>query len=220
MGCSSSREVVISICPPNAFKVTLFVKLVPCKSIRLSAVLERQSISIPTQSHMRNVGNNLMHKTCLRKINNCMTTNKKNKKRITTRLTIVYKFILPIILIGILIALNLAIKEVANRTDILVINGLCLFLLTIGYLPMSNIKEIHIDSKKIYCSNYFSEKEYELKTIIKVKRWFFFHYRIFLEKDGNIKKIKFLPLEFLSLTYLFKKPDSVIILERKINSIK
>ncbi len=144
----------------------------------------------------------------------------RNKKRITTRLTIVYKFILPIVLIGILIALNLAIKEVANRSDLLVINGLCLFMMTIAYLPMSNIKEIHIDSTKINCSNYFSEKEYELKTIIKVKRWFFFHYRIFLEKDEKIKKIKFLPLEFLSLTYLFKKPDSVIKLEQRINSLK
>ncbi|MGQ1945468.1 hypothetical protein ACT3CD_00020 [Geofilum sp. OHC36d9] len=149
-----------------------------------------------------------------------MSSKKNNKKRITTRLTIVYKFILPVILIGILVALNLAIKEVASKTDLIVINCLCLIMMTIGYLPMLNIKKVHIDSKKVYCSNYFSEKEYELKSIIKVKRWLIFHYRIFLEKEGKIKKIKFLPFEFLRLDYLLKKPDSIVKLERRIDSLK
>ena len=142
---------------------------------------------------------------------------KTGKKRISTRLTLFYKLVLPIILIGFLIALNIAIKEVANKIDLVVINILGLVLMTIGYLPMSNIKKVYINSSKIYCSNFLSEKEYEIKTIIKVKRWLIFHYRIFIEIDGRIKKIKFLPREFLSLSYLFQKPDSIKNLERKIN---
>lgn len=142
---------------------------------------------------------------------------KTGKKRISTRLTLFYKLFLPIILIGFLIALNIAIKEVANKIDLVVINILGLVLMTIGYLPMSNIKKVYINSSKIYCSNFLSEKEYEIKTIIKVKRWLIFHYRIFIEIDGRIKKIKFLPREFLSLSYLFHKPDSIKNLERKIN---
>tara|TARA_R110002051_G_C8544299_1_gene471675 strand:+ start:90 stop:533 length:444 start_codon:yes stop_codon:yes gene_type:complete len=146
-----------------------------------------------------------------------MTAKKKNRKRISSKLTVLYKFVLPVILICILTALNLAIKEVASTTDLIVINVLCFFMLTIGYLPMSNIKKVHVDSKKIYCSNYISEKEYEIKTIFKVKRWLFFHYRIFVKTDGQIKKIKFLPLEFGSLNYLFIKPDSILKLEQNIN---
>ena len=142
---------------------------------------------------------------------------KTGKKRISTRLTLFYKLVLPIILIGFLIALNIAIKEAANKIDLVVINILGLVLVTIGYLPMSNIKKVYINSSKIYCSNFLSEKEYEIKTIIKVKRWLIFHYRIFIEIDGRIKKIKFLPREFLSLSYLFQKPDSIKNLERKIN---
>jgi hypothetical protein len=142
---------------------------------------------------------------------------KTGKKRISTRLTLFYKLVLPIILIGFLIALNIAIKEVANKTDLVVIIILSLVMMTIGYLPMSNIKKVYINSSKIYCSNFLSEKEYEIKTIIKVKRWLIFHYRIFIEIDGRIKKIKFLPREFLSLSYLFRKPDSIKNLERKIN---
>jgi len=144
----------------------------------------------------------------------------KNVKRLSSILTFVYKIILPILLLGILILLNFVLKGKATKEDLLGINISYLIIMTIGYLPISNIKEVYFDSKKLYYSNYFIKKESELNSIIKVKRWMFFFFRIFIENEGNIKKMKFLPREFGSLHYLFNKSESIIELERLIKKSK
>ena len=86
--------------------------------------------------------------------------------------------------------------------------------MTIGCLPTSNIKKVYCDSRNLYVSNFFTQKEYKLESVISIKRWLIFFFKIRVEENGKRSRIKYLPREFGNISYLFRKPDSIIELEK------
>jgi hypothetical protein len=144
----------------------------------------------------------------------------QKKKRQSSLLTIFYKFFIPIIFIGFLFILNHLIRGKATREDLIGINISFIVVMTIANLPTLNVKKVFSDSKNLYVSNYFYEKEYKLESIISINRWLVFFFRIRLEEAGKTKKIKYLPREFGSVRYLLRKPNSIIELEKLVERRK
>lgn len=129
-------------------------------------------------------------------------------------LTFPCKFVTPLIFLGILILLDHTLSKQGLRNDIIGINTTYVLTMTLGYLPLLNIKKVWYDSKKIYYSNFFFDKECKLEDIKFIKRGFLLFYIIHLDNAEKIKKIKFIPRESGNFVYLFKKPDTVIELEK------
>jgi len=138
----------------------------------------------------------------------------KNKKRHSSLLTVFYKFFIPIIFIGFLLFINYLLEEKATREDKIGINLSFILIMTIGCLPTSNIKKVYCDSRNLYVSNFFTQKEYKLESVISIKRWLIFFFKIRVEENGKRSRIKYLPREFGNISYLFRKPDSIIELEK------
>ena len=142
------------------------------------------------------------------------------KTRASSIFTFFYKFIVPTILVVLLIIFNLLIKEKTTRADLIGINLIYIFFFFIGYLPLLNIKKVFYDTQNIYTSNFLTEKEYKLESVVGVKRWLLFFYKLHLDETEKNKKIKFFPREFGNLSYLLKKPISVIELEKLVEKRK
>ena len=139
-----------------------------------------------------------------------------HKKRLSSLLTFSYKFVIPLIFFGIIILLDYLLKKQGKTKDLISINITYIITMTLGYLPLLNIKKVWYDSKKLYDSNFFTDKEYKLETIKCISRCFFFFYKIHLDNNEKNKKIKFIPREFGNFRYLFKKPNTIIELEKSV----
>ena len=144
----------------------------------------------------------------------------RNIKRLSSILTFTYKYIIPLILIGLAILINLTIDKETNQGYFIPLNLLLLMFFLITYLPLKDIKKVEYDENYLITSNFISVDKFRLKDVIQVKRWMFYFYKVSVQKENKIKTIKFLAPARERMIRPFRKLDSIIAFEKKIQKSK
>ena len=142
------------------------------------------------------------------------------KKRLSSNLTLPYKFIVPLIPIGLAILVNLTIDKDSNQGYFIPLNLFFLLFFLITYLPLWDLKKVEYDRDNLIISNFFNSERFRLKDVIQIKRWLFFFYKISVQNDTETKKIKFLSPASQRMFRPFKKLDSIIEFENKLDGTK
>jgi hypothetical protein len=136
------------------------------------------------------------------------------RKRLSSILTLPYKYIVPLIPIGIAISVNLTIDKETNQGYFIPLNLFFLIFFLIVYLPLRDIKKVEYDNDNLIISNFIKKETFRLKNVIQVKRWMFYFYKIFVQVDNKTKKIKFLSPARERMIRPFGKLDSILEFER------
>lgn len=120
-----------------------------------------------------------------------------NAKILSSRVTVLYKLILPIfwIVVTLLIwVMAIALQGEPDAEALVVIGaiftGLFLFLM----LPPMFVNKVSYDDNNMYINNFRNEKSIPLQQVYQVDRWMFYFYRIcYKDKQGNDKSVLLLP---------------------------
>ena len=142
------------------------------------------------------------------------------KKRLSSNLTLPYKFIVPLIPIGLAILFNLLIDKDANQGYFIPVNLFFLLFFLVAYLPLRDLKKVEYDRENLIVSNFINSERFRLRDVIQIKRWLFFFYKISVRLDTEMKKIKFLSPASERMFRPFKKLDSIIKFEKKLEGTK
>jgi hypothetical protein len=144
------------------------------------------------------------------------------EKKLSSKLTIVYKIFLPILWIMLIVGLTTFIFLDSNDPK----TFLMLFML-IPILLLIKIQQITYDNERIYIQNWRSTKTFELKNIIAINEGSIISLDPFFEieiktVDGTIIKIEFMPKvsELLNFMLTNKYTGNLFDLKSKIIDIK
>lgn len=133
------------------------------------------------------------------------------KKKLSSNITVIYKFIIPIGLLVLMMGLNLALifntgfisKETLIPLDVF----FCFFSLFL--IPLIKLKKVEYDNKYLYVSNYYKQYRITNKNIKKVKRHLIYFYKITYYQNGIKKSMIFLPHINEVFFSFFSKPRSI-----------
>ena len=138
------------------------------------------------------------------------------RKRLSSNLTFPYKYIVPLIPIGLAIFINLTINKETNQGYLIPLNLLLLIFFLIAYLPLKDLKKVEYDENYLITSNFISIDKFRLKDVIQVNRWMFYFYKVTVKKENEITIIKFLAPAHERIFRPFRKLNSIIEFEKKI----
>lgn len=141
----------------------------------------------------------------------------KNRKRLSSNLTLFYKYLVPLIPIGLGLLFNLTIDKDANQGYFIPVNLFFLIFFLVAYLPLRDLKKVEYDKYNLIISNYIHSDIFRLKDVINIKRWMFFFYKISLKTDTETKRIKFLSPSKERILRPFIQPNSIIEFERNLD---
>ena len=140
------------------------------------------------------------------------------RKRLSSILTFPYKYIVPLIPIGIAIIVNLIIDKDTNKGYFIPLNIFFLVFFLVPFFQLKNLKKVEYDKSKLIVSNFLKVEIFKLNDVIEVKRWMFYFYKIYIKTNEGVRKIKFMPSINERIIRPFNKLDSIIKFEKKINT--
>jgi len=140
------------------------------------------------------------------------------RKRLSSILTFPYKYIVPLVPIGLAIFVNLVIDKESNKGYFIPVNLFFLIFFLIPFIQLKNIKKVEYNKNNLIISNFFKTEIYQLKDVTEVKRWFFYFYKIYVKTNEGIRKIQFIPSINERMIRPFKKLDSIIEFEKRIKN--
>jgi hypothetical protein len=142
------------------------------------------------------------------------------RKRLSSNLTLIYKYILPLIPIVLGLVVNLTIDKDANQGYFIPVNLFFLLFFLVSYLPLRGLRKVEYDKDNLITSNFIRSEIFRLKDVILIKRWMFFFYKISVRTDTETKKIKFLSPARERMFRPLNKLDTIFEFEKKINTTK
>jgi hypothetical protein len=142
------------------------------------------------------------------------------RKRLSSNLTLIYKYILPLIPIILGLVVNLTIDRDANQGYFIPVNLFFLLFFLVSYLPLRDLRKVEYDKDNLITTNFICSEIFRLKDVIQIKRWMFFFYRISVQTDTETKKIKFLSPAKERMFRPYNKLDTITEFEKKINTTK
>jgi hypothetical protein len=142
------------------------------------------------------------------------------RKRLSSNLTLIYKYFVPLIPFGLAILVNLTIDKDANHGYFIPLNLFFLLFFLTAYLPLQDLKKVEYDRDNLIISNFIRSERFRLKDIIQIKRWMFFFFKISVQTKNETKKFKFLAPSRERIFRPFKKLDTIADFENKLNNIK
>ncbi len=144
---------------------------------------------------------------------------RQNAKLISSRLTPVYKFYLPVtIMICLLFNTLLISLDIYPGNDISIFIVLeIMFIIWLALaIPDMNLHSIYLINKQIIVTDFVGESAFHVSDIKCVKRYFIFFYRLTIVKGISSQKILFLP-RLTESSIFFITPKSVKELKSLIN---
>lgn len=142
------------------------------------------------------------------------------RKRLSSNLTLIYKYILPLIPIVLGLVVNLTIDKDANHGYFIPLNFFFLLFFLVSYLQLRDLRKVEYDKDNLITSNFIRSEIFRLKDVIQIKRWMFFFYKISVRTDTETKKIKLLSPARERMFRPLNKLDSIIEFEKKINTTR
>ena len=142
------------------------------------------------------------------------------RKRLSSNLTLIYKYILPLISIVLGLVVNLTIDKEANHGYFIPLNLFFLLFFLVSYLLLRDLRKVEYDKDNLITSNFIRSEIFRLKDVIQIKRWMFFFYKISVRTDTETKKIKLLSPARERMFRPLNKLDSIIEFEKKINTTR
>ena len=139
----------------------------------------------------------------------------KKKKRLSSNLTLLYKYFVPLLPIVLAIMVNLIIDKDANQGYFIPLNLFFLIFFLIPFIQLKDLKKVEYDKNNLIVSNFIKTEIYKLKNVLGVKRLFFFFYKITVQTESEIIKIKFLAPASERMIRPFRKLDSIIEFEKR-----
>jgi hypothetical protein len=141
------------------------------------------------------------------------------RKQLSSGLTFFYKFITPLVFLGFLLFINFKIRGNASIEDLFAINFIYVIIMTpIIILTSSDLKKVYYDKNNLFVSNFFTEQEYKIKSIVKVERWLIFYYKIYIEIGNRKIKVKFIPPQTGNIFSSFNCSKSIMEFKEIINN--
>jgi hypothetical protein len=137
------------------------------------------------------------------------------RKQLSSKLTFIYKFVIPPIWTAILLVLSIFII-IESQEWLALLMLLMIFIM----IPCINLKKVSFDDQYLYISNWFSEKRFDLRKLKRVNEGElsgfdpFFQLEI-IGKDNELVKFDFMPKFKEAKKYLFSRQLSGRLLELK-----
>lgn len=137
------------------------------------------------------------------------------RKQLSSKLTFIYKFVIPPI--WILTLLGLSIFIIIDSQEWL---ALLMLLMIFIMIPFTNLKRVSYDDEYLYISNWLTEKKFDLWKLKKINEGEmsgldpFFQLEI-VDKDNELVKFDFMPRIKEATKYLFSRQLSGRLLELK-----
>ncbi len=140
----------------------------------------------------------------------------KNSKRLSSKLTFLYKFLGPFSPIIIAVWVNINSIESGSGAFIPV-NLLFLGMFFLVLFQLKDIKKVYYNRKHINVSNFRKSETYSMKNVIEIKGGFLFFYFLYIKTERGIKKIKYLTPASENIFFPFRKIKSVRNFEKLIS---
>lgn len=137
------------------------------------------------------------------------------RKQLSSKLTFIYKFVIPPI--WTLVLLGLSIFIIIDSQEWL---ALLMLLMIFLMIPFINLKRVSYDDEYLYISNWFTEKKFDLWKLKKINEGEmsgldpFFQLEI-VGKDNELVKFDFMPRLDEATKYLFSRQLSGRLLDLK-----
>ena len=93
------------------------------------------------------------------------------RKKLSSNLTFIYKFIIPLFLVGLIVFVNLTIDSKEEADSVITINIALTVFSLIAYLPLMNVE---YTKSKLIVSNFRTVQEYNLKNVKDISCGLFF----------------------------------------------
>lgn len=87
-----------------------------------------------------------------------------NRKKLSSNLTFFYKFIIPLLLIGLIVFVNTTLTFY-DKLGIKIVNSILIVFSLLSYLPLINIKKVEYSKSRLIVTNYRKETVYFLKEV-------------------------------------------------------
>lgn len=191
----------------SAFAIGLFLILITIVPIR---------ITVKIDPIIGCFGLLMFFATCIYSLKLLSAKDKKKQKLISSKLTPLYKFHIPVIILTcLLFVLLLVFFDLFPGKDIAVfiVISIMLFIWLMLFIPFYKLHQVYVQNKKVVIDDFFTQTVLETTEIIDVERYFIFLYRI----KTNTRKIVFLPPISL-ISNLFYVPKCVQELKSIINN--
>lgn len=120
---------------------------------------------------------------------------KNNKMKLSSNLTFIYKYIIPYIffcIFGVLL-ISVFIKILNIDLPIRILLSFFAFLFCLFMIPLVRLRFISYDEKDTFIKGFKENVTVSNTSVIKVKRFLFYFYRLFYKTNGKIEKVIFLP---------------------------
>ncbi len=134
--------------------------------------------------------------------------------RLSSLFTFFYKFIVPIMPVGLAVFVNYTIDKESNNGYFIPVNLFFAIFFSVVFFPLYRIRKVEYTKNNLKVSNYFKSETYKLSSIVSVKRWLFYFYKISIDTNEGIKRIQFMPHIYERLLRPFGKLDSIIKFEK------
>ena len=121
---------------------------------------------------------------------------KQDCKLISSRLTPVYKFYFPVTFITCLLFNTLLILldiYPGNDISIFIVLEIMLIIWLAFFIPCIKLRLVYLNNNQIITINFLDESSFQISSIISLKRYFIFLYKLNIEKGTNTQKIIILP---------------------------
>lgn len=144
---------------------------------------------------------------------------KQDGKLISSRLTPVYKFYVPVTFIACLLFNTLLILldiYPGNDISIFIVLEIMFIIWLALFIPCIRLRLVHLNNNQIVTTNFLEESTLQTSSIKSVKRYFIFLYRLNIEKGTSSQKIILLP-RLTEFSNLFITPKSIKELKSLIN---
>ena len=136
--------------------------------------------------------------------------------RLSSIITFPYKYIVPLMPLGLAILFNLTIDKEPCKGCFFPVYLVFLIMFLLAFFQLKNLKKVEYSKENLIVSNYFKSEVFKLVSVVGIKRWLFYFYKISIDTNEGIKKILFMPHMQERLLRPYGKLDSIIKFERKI----
>ncbi|MDB5228522.1 MAG: hypothetical protein JWN78_2715 [Bacteroidota bacterium] len=139
---------------------------------------------------------------------------------LSRRSTLINKYIYPaVLLLVVLFAVGYCI---VNFGITRLFSSDIIFYLFLTWIAIHHFRfqQVEYNSEELFVSNYFNEKIFPLKDVIKIKRSFFSVYIILIRVGGEIKKVRFFPSQRRLFVSRYEKSQAVIQFEKAVQNLK
>lgn len=149
-----------------------------------------------------------------------MVTKKNKRQELSSRVTFLYKYIIPIGFLLFTVGLNIVylIDKSILGESILPFNVL-LFFTVFFLIPLIRLKKVYYDNKRLYISNYIDDDVFRLIDVMKIKRHLIYFYKIYYKQGNDLKTLIFMP-HINEAVIIFIKPNSVKVFEKRLKSLQ